>query len=214
MNIMLLYAVEKSNNWEQSNGWIIIHSGGAVLYLSLRTFFPVCLSTMAPSLSLPGLAMAWHLTSCDSYSRVGSSCTWRHTNAHTQKTTTTAAVRRAQTPTYQQSKGTICRGWKATGQKSFANQRLSDCRQVCAWETTQEVHRWAKENYTGLLHQLCSQNVGWVNGSVVWDFCWNFHSTLWDILLQWDRKHAHEVVWIRALGTLKRFIKEPKFLCL
>lgn len=41
------------------------------------TFFPACLSTMAPSLSLPGLAMVRHLTSCDSYSAVGSSCTWR-----------------------------------------------------------------------------------------------------------------------------------------
>lgn len=47
----------------------------------LHTFFPACLSTMAPSLSLPGLAMVWHLTSCDSYSTVGSSCTWRQNTA-------------------------------------------------------------------------------------------------------------------------------------
>lgn len=43
--------------------------------------------------------MAWHLTSCDSYSRVGSSCAWR------QKTTT---VRRTQTLVHQ-SKETTCR---------------------------------------------------------------------------------------------------------
>lgn len=42
-----------------------------------HTFFPACLSTMAPSLSLPGLAMVQHLTSCDSYNTVGSLCTWR-----------------------------------------------------------------------------------------------------------------------------------------
>lgn len=51
------------------------HARHCVVYW--RTFFPACLSTMAPSLSLPGLAMVWHLTSCDSYSTLRSSCTWR-----------------------------------------------------------------------------------------------------------------------------------------
>lgn len=60
----------------------------AILHLCSHTFFPACLSTMAPSLSLPGLAMVRHLTSCDSYSTVSSSCTWR------QKTT---AMRRIST---------------------------------------------------------------------------------------------------------------------
>lgn len=49
------------------------------------TFFPACLSTMAPSLSLPGLAMVQHLTSCDGYSAGGSSCTWRQRRWDTQE---------------------------------------------------------------------------------------------------------------------------------
>ena len=43
------------------------------------TFLPACLSTMAPSRSLPGLAMVQLLTSCEGYGTAGASCTWRNT---------------------------------------------------------------------------------------------------------------------------------------
>lgn len=131
-------------------------------------------------------------------------------------TRATATVRRAQTLIYQ-SKGTFFRELlklKARRQKSFAKERFQT---VCRFlvHERESSEKWSvKENYTWLLYQLCFQNVGWVNGSARWDFCWNFHSTLWGMLQQRDRKQVHEVVWIRALGTLERFIKETSpFAC-
>lgn len=89
---------------------------------------------------------------------------------------------------------------RARRQKSFAKKSFADCFQGFLFLCVKENSKL--KNDTGPLHQLCFQNVGWVDGSVVWDFCENFHSMVWDILQQWDRKQAHEVVWIRALGTL------------
>lgn len=85
---------------------------------------------------------------------------------------------------------------------------------LCAWGRTPRNSKMSQGELDRAASIAVLSECDLSQWSVIWDFCRNFHSIWWDILRQCDRKQVYIGVWIRALGTLERFIKETSpFAC-